>query len=1228
MEEEYMTSQDSQALCDVVNRNNDGSDLVSDASKEFNDSTGYEDSYEDDEGNNSFRGRDNRGRGSFRARGRGGPPPGWMPPPMRFRGRGYGPGGPPMRGRGFFRGRGGPPPRFGPNNGPNFDNNWGPMGPPPPGMMGGPPPFGPPPGMMPPGGPMGPPPNMMGQPPPFGGPPGMPPPNMPTPELWVETQSENGKSYYYHSRTRETTWTRPQENPTCKVITQSEMEAMTVAGQMPGMGGPQSMPMNGPMGGPMGGPPMGGPPMGMMPNGMMGMMPPGVQPPTGGGSQVPHFMTQPPPWIKEGGNKDKSDGQSPSEGDELPPGEAPPLHQPPPNGNMVGGFPGAGGAGGAAWGSWGWPPPLAGQPPPAAAPAGPDHGHGSQMSTGTGAPLTADGAPGDSPARTQTLPFKKDDTWRSSAREEGEDATSRQLAAATAAAAEWSTHRAPDGRPYYHHAQRQESVWAKPKPMRDLEELQAKIAAEKGEKLDNKIEKIIIDDSKIEVIDVDAHDEAQAAAEAERRAEAERASAAERERVAAEAERERAAAAEAERERADKEKADKDKAAKLDRSRPITSTPIAGTLWCVVWTGDGRVFFYNPTATTKSVWERPPELMGRADVDRAVSKPPQQVLELQRKEGGNGTEATPNGDRKRPADTDSDDSDADPPKKPNLDEGKKSAAASAGGGGGGGAGPGAPQIDLGREAAVEAEVRAARERAVVPHELRVRSFLQMLHEKDVSAFSTWEKELHKIVFDARYLMLNSKERRQVFDQYVRDRAEEERKEKKNRLQQKKVAFRQLMEEAKLHSKSSFNDFTSKHSRDERFKGIEKQRDRETYFNEYLAEVRKREKEDKEKKREQVKSEFIALLKEKSVDRHARWADAKKKVDSDPRYKAVESSTLKEDYFREYCKLMKDERKKEKEGKEKERERTSSSKKDKKEKDRDKDKEKEKDKDKDKEKEKERDSKKDKKKEKEKEPPEPEPVEMETEEPEPGSDEETAAKEREARAQASIKEREREVQRTLAPSLRDRDKEREYHKRDEAEQNYNALLADRVRDPDLSWREGKKHLKKDHRYANADVLTKEDKERLFLQHTGVLATKRREKLRALLTELGIGCTASWRDVRNQLKQEPTAPQYSSAGQMEREFRDYQRDKQSAAKTAMRQLLLETRSITHKSLGAVKQNGAALQAIQDTLGHDARYLALDHIPDERQQIIMTYLEEMEKKGPPPPPTATEPSRRTKQ
>lgn len=42
---------------------------------------------------------------------------------------------------------------------------------------------------------------------------------------------------------------------------------------------------------------------------------------------------------------------------------------------------------------------------------------------------------------------------------------------------------------------------------------------------------------------------------------------------------------------------------------------------CVVWTGDERVFYYNPT-TRLSMWERPEELVGRVDVDKAIQEPP------------------------------------------------------------------------------------------------------------------------------------------------------------------------------------------------------------------------------------------------------------------------------------------------------------------------------------------------------------------------------------------------------------------------------------------------------------------------------------------------------------------------------------------------------------------------------------------------------------------------------
>lgn len=59
------------------------------------------------------------------------------------------------------------------------------------------------------------------------------------------------------------------------------------------------------------------------------------------------------------------------------------------------------------------------------------------------------------------------------------------------------------------------------------------------------------------------------------------------------------------------------------------------------------------------------------------------------------------------------------------------------------------------------------------------------------------------------------------------------------------------------------------------------------------------------------------------------------------------------------------------------------------------------------------------------------------------EEDRKEKEKQERIEASLRERKEEVQRSLSTSLRERDKEREQHRKDEAIQHFNALLADLV-----------------------------------------------------------------------------------------------------------------------------------------------------------------------------------------
>uniref|UniRef100_A0A3B4B3G2 Transcription elongation regulator 1 n=1 Tax=Periophthalmus magnuspinnatus TaxID=409849 RepID=A0A3B4B3G2_9GOBI len=568
-------------------------------------------------------------------------------------------------------------------------------------------------------------------------------------------------------------------------------------------------------------------------------------------------------------------------------------------------------------------------------------------------------------------------------------------------------------------------------------------------------------------------------------------------------------------EKKEEEMTEEEKAAQ--KARPVATNPIPGTP--VVWTGDDRVFFYNPT-TRLSMWDRPEELIGRADVDKHIQEPPHKKgMEDSKKISKDEMDIS----------VAADDLDEEPTKaKKRRKEDSKEA-------------------DSEKDAAMEAELKAARERAVVPLEARMTQFKDMLLERGVSAFSTWDKELHKIVFDPRYLLLNPKERKQVFDSYVKTRAEEERKEKKNKLMQAKDEFRKMMEESKL---TTFSEFALKHGRDSRFKAIEKMKDREAIFVEFMTAMRKKEKEDSKNRGERVKQDFFDLLSEHHIEGNQRWSKVKDKMETDPRYKAVESSALREELFKQYV---------EKQAKN---------------------------------------------------------VDIDKE----------REMERQARIEASLREREREVQKARSEQTKEIDREREQHKKEEAIQNFKALMSDMVRSSDATWSDTRRNLRKDHRWECASLLEREEKEKLFNEHVEALAKKKKTQFRQLLDETNmITLTTTWKEVKKVIKEDPRCIKFSSSDRKrQREFEEYIKDKYITAKADFRTLLKETKFITY-SRKLIQESEQHLKDVEKILQNDKRYHVLECVPDERRKLIMFYIEDLDRRGPPPPPTASEPTRR---
>lgn len=64
-------------------------------------------------------------------------------------------------------------------------------------------------------------------------------------------------------------------------------------------------------------------------------------------------------------------------------------------------------------------------------------------------------------------------------------------------------------------------------------------------------------------------------------------------------------------------------------------------------------------------------------------------------------------------------------------------------------------------------------------------------------------------------------------------------------------------------------------------------------------------------------------------------------------------------------------------------------------------------------------------------------------------------------------------------------------------NYVDSIYLQVRNSELSWREAKRLLRKDHRWDLADLLDRDEKEKLFNEHIEQLTKKKREKFRLVI-----------------------------------------------------------------------------------------------------------------------------------
>ncbi|KAJ7129695.1 Hsp90 protein-domain-containing protein [Mycena epipterygia] len=481
-------------------------------------------------------------------------------------------------------------------------------------------------------------------------------------------------------------------------------------------------------------------------------------------------------------------------------------------------------------------------------------------------------------------------------------------------------------------------------------------------------------------------------------------------------------------------------------------------------------------------------------------------------------------------------------------------------------------------------------------------FKTLLREKDINPLHPWDAVLPKFVSDPRYVLLPSvSARREAFDEYCRDRAREIRqanvKKEKETLNPKEEFERFLKDEVKS-TRTTWSDFRRTWKKDRRFYGWGRDdREREKKFREWIRELGER----KRAAAQKAELDFFALLRERTVGNEGLvWKEVKRTLTDDPRYEAVGSSSLREELFNTFLKGNSMG--------------ASTSKAE---------------------------------------------TVAETGEVIHAEEEtyEEQQKRREERARQAVKEREGKVRADLSRVEAEIGRSRQLGDKEEGEMLFKSMLTDAVRDPQMTWEVVMPLLSVDPRFRNSP-LSPNTQINLFHAHVGHLRAKHMTGLYALFEAHAptLATTFETLPIPSLLGALPATKLGLDARSLEHEFEKWQRERTNESRKAFDEMLAENSFIEFwgklKKIGGEGVDGGVkadelededegeggggkvdmkgdflnfvlptlltsaqvlaksvdVVEVEKVLKNDKRYIMFDHVPDQRERWIKTYLSQL--------------------
>ncbi|KDP41586.1 hypothetical protein JCGZ_15993 [Jatropha curcas] len=184
------------------------------------------------------------------------------------------------------------------------------------------------------------------------------------------------------------------------------------------------------------------------------------------------------------------------------------------------------------------------------------------------------------------------------------------------------------------------------------------------------------------------------------------------------------------------------------------------------------------------------------------------------------------------------------------------------------------------------------------------AFKALLESANVQSDWTWEQAMREIVNDKRYGALKTLgERKQAFNEYLGQRKKIEAEERRMRQKRAREEFTKMLEESnELTSSMKWSKAVSLFESDERFKAVEKARDRQDLFNNYMEELARKEKEKAEEDHRRNKAEYKKFLESCDfIKVNSRWQKVQDRLEDDERclrLEKVDRLVVFQDYIRD------------------------------------------------------------------------------------------------------------------------------------------------------------------------------------------------------------------------------------------------------------------------------------------------------------------------------------------